>query len=158
MAELDYVNYNDEGVLAAGPIAAARYREVYVDFTETGNQVAGATDSLNLFQVPAGSVVLAAGLEQVTAGSAGNTLVARIGTVTLSGTLASDATAGTITAQADVSGGAPVHVITAVDFNLLSAAAVRATGKARAWIAFLEVKKPTGVPKVSARDQTTGLS
>lgn len=158
MATKDYVHYNDSNVLAKATVPAARMAEVYVDFTESGNQLAAATDSLQLFQLPKGTIVLAAGMEQVVAGSAGNTLTARVGSVAYSGTLASDAAVGTVPAQADVSGGAPAVVTSDADFNLLSAAGIRATGVVRAWIVFLEVKKPFARPKLAPRDYTTGLA
>jgi hypothetical protein len=103
-------------------------------------------------------MVLGAGLEQVTAGSAGNTYAARIGTVVLSGTLASDAAAGTAVLTADVTGGHPYITTSDVDFNLISASGVRATGVARAWIVIQEGNRPQGRPKAAARDATTGLS
>lgn len=158
MAEIDFSGYRSGGGLSTGYIAKPRTLEVYVDFTETANQTAGATDSINLFELPKGTVVLSAGLEQITAGSSGNTLVARVGTVTYSGTLASDATAGTITAHADVSGGHPGQLAAAADFNLLSASAVRADGVVRAWVVVQEANRATGKPKAAARDTSTGLS
>lgn len=158
MAELDFVGYRENGGLATGYIAKPRTLEVYVDFTDSGNQTAGATDSINLFELPKGTVVLAAGIEQITAGSAGNTLAARVGTVSYSGTLASDAAVGTITAHADVSGGHPGQLTADTDFNLISASGVRATGVVRAWVVVQEANRTTGRPKAAARDTSTGLS
>jgi hypothetical protein len=91
-------------------------------------------------------------MEQVVAGSAGNTLTVRIGTTALSGTLASDAAVGTTTANADVSGGAPVARAADGDINLLSAAAVRSTGKVRVWVSFQEAFRKAE-PKLMTRDQ-----
>ena len=158
MAELDYVNYVASPTLASGHVNKPRTLEVYVDFTEEGNQLAAATDSLNLFQIPAGTIVLAAGIEQIEAGDAGQTLAARVGTVSYSGTLASDAAVGTITAHADVSGGAPTILASAVDFNLISAVDIRVTGVVRAFVVVQEANRPTGRPKVAARDTSTGLA
>lgn len=158
MAEKDFVGYRENGALATGYIAKPRTLEVFVDFTLAANQTAGSTDSLNLFEVPKGTMVLGAGLEQITAGSSGNTYAARIGTVTLSGTLASDAAVGTAVLTADVSGGHPYITTSDVDFNLISASGVRATGVLRAWIVVQEGNRPTGRPKAAARDTSTGLS
>lgn len=154
MANYDLPVYTTGGGALAKPVGGvARYVEQYIDLTSDVTMTT-ATDTVDWFQLPAGSVVLAGGLEQITAGDAGNTLVLRVGTTTLSGTLASDATAGTITATADVTGGHPVIVTTASDVNLLSAAAARVTGKIRAFIWFCEGKRVTGEPGLAARDAT----
>jgi hypothetical protein len=158
MAVLDYVNYVASPTLASGHINKPRTLEVYIDFSDTGNQTAAVDDSLALFEIPAGVSILAAGIEQVTAGTATNTLIARVGTVAYSGTLAGDAAAGVKTVHADVSGGAPTVLASAVDFNLLSATAVRVAGIARAWVMIQEVNRPTGQPKLAARDTSTGLA
>ena len=158
MANYDLPSYSTGGGMLAKPYQAeVRYAEIYIDLTSDVTMTT-ATDTVDWFQIPASSVVLAGGLEQITAGDAGNTLVLRVGTVTLSGTLASDATAGTVTAQADVSGGAPVITATAVDVNILSASAARVTGKIRAFIWFCEGKRATGEPKLAFRDQIAGTA
>lgn len=144
------------GMLAKPYLSEVRYAEVYIDLTKDVTMTT-STDVVNLFQLPASALVLAGGLEQVVAGSSGNTLVMRVGTTTLSGTLASDATVGTITAQADVSGGAPVIVTTASEVNLLSAAGVRTTGQIRAFIWFCEGKRVTGKPGLAVRDVIAGV-
>jgi hypothetical protein len=137
-------------------LSEVRYAEIYIDLTSDVTMTT-ATDTVDWFQLPASAVVLAGGLEQITAGTAGNTLVLRVGTTTLSGTLASDATAGTITANADVTGGAPVILTAASDVNLLSAAAARVTGKIRAFIWFCEGKRTTGEPGLAIRDIIAGV-
>ena len=81
MAEKDFICYKEDRALAAPPHAELRMLEEYVDFTKAENQLAGATDSLNIWELPKGTVVLAAGVEQVVAGSAGNTVKARVGAV-----------------------------------------------------------------------------
>ena len=152
MAEISVVGYATGKTLATSPAMFARTLETYVDFTATANQVAAAADSINLFELPAGTVVLTAGVEQVVAGSAGSTAIARAGTVALSGSLASDAAVGTITAHADVTGGAPMVLTTATKFNLLIGTAVRATGRVRAFAVVLEGDKPQPAPGIAARD------
>lgn len=158
MANYDLPSYTTGlGGLAKPYLSEVRYAEVYIDL-ESDVTMTTATDTVDWFQLPAGATVLAGGLEQITAGDAGNTLVLRVGTTTLSGTLASDATAGTITAQADVSGGAPVILTAAADVNLLSAAAARTTGEIRAFIWFCEGKRPTGKPGLAVRDAIAGTA
>lgn len=153
MATKNYTRYIGSGSMAHATHPAARMAEAHIDFTETGNQVASASDTLALFNMPKGSVVLAGGVEQVVAGSSGNTVTARIGTIALSGTLASDAAVGTITANADVSGGAPVVITADSDFSLLSATGIRATGVVRAFVVFVEGKKDTPAPALAQRVQ-----
>ena len=153
MANYDLPSYSTgNGMMAKPYLSEVRYAEIYIDLTKDVTMTT-ATDTVDWFQMPKSSVVLAGGLEQITPGAAGNTLVLRVGTTTLSGTLASDATAGTVTGQADVSGGAPVIVTAAADVTLLSATAARTTGKIRAFIWFCEGKRVTGEPGLARRDQ-----
>jgi hypothetical protein len=166
MAETDFVRYKDARPLGVPHLAEMRYLEEYVDFTVAANQVAGSTDSLNIWELPKGTVILAAGIEQVTAGDAGNTLTARVSTVAYSGTLASDAAVGTQTAAATVDADAggttlvipPGRVLTAAaDFNLLSGSAVRSTGVVRVWCVVIETKGHTGRPALAIRDAIAGV-
>lgn len=153
MANYDLPSYSTGlGMMAKPYLSEVRYAEVYIDLTKDVTMTT-ATDTVDWFQMAKGSVVLAGGLEQIVAGASGNTLALRVGTTTLSGTLASDAAVGTTTAQADVSGGAPVIVTAAADVNLLSASAARVTGKIRAFIWFCEGKRVTGEPGLAVRDQ-----
>jgi hypothetical protein len=159
MAELDYTGYREDRRLAAAYIPRTRTLSFVVDFTLAGNQVAGVTDSLNLAELPKGTVVMAGGIEQITAGTATNTYTARIGTVALSGTLAGDAAAGTQTAAAaDATDLRPIVLTADTDFNLLSATAVRIAGVARAWVVVQEANHPFGIPKLAPRDTSTNLS
>lgn len=167
MAEKDFVRYKEDRQLGAPYLAEMKYLEEYVDFTVATNQVAGASDSLNIWELPKGTVVVAAGIEQIVAGSAGNTLTARVGTVAHSGTLASDAAVGTYAATGTVaaSGDAEALVIPAgrvltadTDFNLLSGSAVRSTGVVRVWAVVIETKKPFARPALAIRDVSTGTA
>lgn len=166
MAEIDFVRYKSGTPLGVPHLAEMRYLEEYVDFTDADNQVAGATDSINIWELPKNTVVLAAGIEQVTAGDAGNTLTARVGTTAYSGTLASDAAVGTQTAAADyaLDGNAgtltlaPGAVLTsAADFNLLSGSGVRSTGVVRVWAVVVETKGHAGRPGLAIRDAIAGV-
>jgi hypothetical protein len=158
MATKDYVHYKDNAAFAGSWINKVRVLDFYVDFTDEDNQVAAAADSLQLFEIPAGYTIIAAGQEQMVAGSAGSTTTVRVGTVAYTGTLASDAAVGTNAAHADVSGGHPGVLAAAADFNLLVGTDVRATGAVRAWVVLTETKRPGGHATLAARDQSTGLA
>jgi hypothetical protein len=160
MAELDFSGYRSGAALAAGNVAKPRRLDFIVDFSDTDNQLAAATDSLNLCELPAGTVVMAGGIEQITdSDETTNTLTARVSTLALSGTLAGNAAAGVKTANAtDAADQLPETLTAAADFNLLSATAIRLTGIVRAWIIVSEGNTPYGIPKLAARDQTTGLA
>lgn len=158
MANYDLPSYSTgQGMVAKPYLSEVRYAEIYINLAKDVTMTT-ATDTVDWFQLPKSAVVLGGGLEQITAGDAGNTLVLRVGTVTLSGTLASDATAGTVTANADVSGGAPVILTAASDVNLLSASAARTTGKIRAFVWFCEGKRVTGEPGLAIRDVIAGTA
>lgn len=154
--------YKDNRLMAAASPERVRRLDAYIDFTVTANQTAAAGDDLKLFSLPVGSVILAAGIQQITAGSAGNTYLARVGTVNMSSTLASDAVAGVVTTAAtyalDGNAGTltipPYVLATAADFNLLSASAVRATGNVRAFLIYLEGVPPVATPTLAQRDQS----
>lgn len=159
MAEKDFTGYKEDQPLAAAYIPRTRTLRAVVDFTLAGNQLAGATDNLNLFELPKGTVVMAGGIEQIEAGASGNTLQARVGTVALSATLASDAAVGTVTAANEAANDVRPIVLTAdTDFNLLGGSAVRATGKVRAWVIVQESQYPFPIPRLAPRDTSTGLA
>jgi hypothetical protein len=147
MAELDFSGYRSGAALAAGNVAKPRRLDFIVDFSDTDNQLAG-------------TVVMAGGIEQITdSDETTNTLTARVSTLALSGTLAGNAAAGVKTANAtDAADQLPETLTAAADFNLLSATAIRLTGIVRAWIIVSEGNTPYGIPKLAARDQTTGLA
>lgn len=154
MANYDLPSYSTGGGMLAKPyLSELRYAEVYVDLTSDVTMTT-ATDTVDWFQLPASACVTGGGIEQITAGDAGNTLVLRVGTTTISATLASDATAGTITAT--VPAALPLNVGTASDVNILSATAARVTGKIRLFIWFCEGKRVTGEPGLAARDIVGG--
>lgn len=166
MAEIDYVRYNESGKLAANYLPHTRTLDFYVDFTVVGNQLPAASDSLHLAELPKGTVVVAAGIEQLVAGSAGNTFVARIGTTNLSTALASDAVAGvnTATSTLALSGNAeniaqvPVVLTADADVNILSASGIRTTGRVRVFVVVQEGTRHFPHPRLAARNQITGLA
>lgn len=150
MAALKTLKYNDTGHLETGNLARVRMIDFVVDLSKDVTMTT-ATDTAAVAMLPKGTIVLAAGIEQVVAGSAGNTLVAQVGSTTMSGTLASDAVAGTYTAHADVSGGAPMILTADQDLRVLSATAARVTGIIRIFAHIIEGSAPS-YPKVAARD------
>ena len=100
MATIQFVN-KGQGGLAASPIATTRVIEAIVNLP-TDATMTTATDDIVVVDLPAGTVVVAAGIEQLTVGTGSGTLAARVGTVAMSTTLASTADVGTITAGAAV--------------------------------------------------------
>lgn len=156
MATKDFANYKSDRGLGFGYIPKTRMLEVFIDFSLAANQLAGVTDSLNLFELPAGTSVVSAGIEQITAGTASNTLTARVNTTAVTAALTGDAAVGTRVAT--VPAAIPLNVVSAVDFNLLSATAVRIAGIARAWVEVVEGDRPYPMATTAARDSSTGLS
>jgi hypothetical protein len=136
--------------LAAGPVASARVIDVVVDLANDVT-IGTATDDVVVADLPAGTIVLAAGIEQLVAGAAGNTLAARVGTTALSGTLASDAAVGTVTTLTAANSPAIVPAAGAT-LNILSATAARITGKVRVFAVVLEGTMKPAAPVVAARD------
>ena len=153
MAELDFAGYKSNGLMAAGE-APVRRITVTVDFSKAANQTAGATDSINLFELPVGSTILAGTITQNTVGTASNTLTLRSGSTAISAALAGDAAVGTMVATTT---GVPLVVTTAADLNLLSAAAIRVAGIATVSVIYVEGKEEV-FPKLAARDASTGLA
>jgi hypothetical protein len=159
MAEKDFTGYREDRALAAAYIPRTRTLSFVVDFTLAGNQVAAASDSLNLGELPKGTMVLGGGMEQIVAGTATNTLQIRVGSVALGATLAGDAAAGTmVAAVADATDLRPIQLTADTDVNLLSATAIRVAGVARAWVVIQETQHPFGIPKLAPRDTSTQLS
>lgn len=140
------------GALAAAPIAAMRVIDVVVDLSK--DVVMGtATDDIVVADLPVGTVVVAAGIEQVTAGSEGTgTLVARIGTTAMSATLAHNAAAGTVTATS----AATAQIVPAggATLNILGATATRLTGKVRVFAVVVEGTFKGWLPQLASRDTT----
>lgn len=140
------------GALGAAPIAGARVIDVTVDMAN--DVTVGTTDDLVVADLPGGTVVIAAGIEQIEAGSAGNTLAPRVGTQAVGGTLASNAAVGTITTL--TSNELPRAVPAAgATLNVLSASGSRTTGKIRVWAVVLEGTKDPATATAVVRDTST---
>ena len=139
------------GALAAAPIAGARVIDVVVDLAKDVT-MANATDDIVVADLPAGTVVLAAGIEQLVAGSAGQgTLAPRVGTTAVGGTLASDAAAGVVTTATAANVPAIVPAAGAT-LNVLGATAARVTGKIRVFAIVVEGTLKPAFPEAAARD------
>lgn len=137
------------GGLAAAPIAATRVINEVVDMS-TDVTMGTATDEIVLVDLPAGTVVVAAGIEQLVAGTGTGTLAARVGTTSMSTTLLATADAGETTTAAAVD---TVVVPTAgATLNVVGAVAARTTGKIRVWAIVVESQKPGRYGQLAARD------
>ena len=138
-----------KGKIALGAGGGAKVRVIDVIVNLAADVTMGtATDDIVVADLPKGSVVVAAGIEQVSVGTGTGTLVARVGTTTLSATLASTAAAGTVTAAAS----AVPQILTAdATLNVLGATAVRTDGKIRVFAVVVEGLDPA-TPAVAARD------
>lgn len=138
MATVDSVSkITTSGVLASGYLANLRVIDKIIDFDAEASLAAG--DDLAVATLPKGTVVVVAGLEQITGDATSSTLVARVGTVTYSATLAGNAAAGTVTAAAAVD----TDILTAdTDVNVLAATAARTGGKVRVFVVVAEALKP----------------
>ena len=138
------------GALAAAPIAGARVIEVVVDLANDVT-MANATDDIVVADLPGGTVVLAAGIEQIEAGTGSGTLAARAGTTALSGTLVATAAAGTVT-TATAANSPSVVPLAGATLNVLGATAVRTTGKIRVFAVVVEGTNSPAAPVAAARD------
>lgn len=149
MANYNLPTYVSGADLVKPTQSQLRWAEKYIDLSKDVTMTTN-TDTVGIFQFPKGSLVIGGLLEQITAGSAGNTLQLRVGTTAVSATLASDAAAGTYAASATSS--LPVTVTTAADLNLLSASGIRTTGIIRVGVFFIEGYKKFQRPGLAQRD------
>lgn len=139
------------GALAAAPIAGARVIDVVVDLA-TDVTMGNATDDIVVADLPAGTVVIAAGIEQLVAGTeATGTLAARVGTTAVSGTLDHDDVAGTVTTATAANVPAVVPAAGAT-LNVLGATTARVTGKIRVFAIVVEGTLKPAFAEAAARD------
>lgn len=124
--------------LGAAPIASVRVIDVEVNLASDVT-MGTATDDIIVADIPAGSIVLAASIEQVVVGTGSGTLVARIGSTTASATLASTAAVGTVAAAAAIN---TVVTTAASTIGVLGATAVRTDGVIRVFALIVEGLKP----------------
>lgn len=147
MATLEFPR-KGSGNLAGAPVAGARIIDVTVDLSKDVT-MGTATDVINVFALPAGTVVLAATIEQISAGTGSGTLVARVGSTTVSATLASTAAVGTVAAAAAVD---TIITTAETELNLLGATAVRTDGKVRVVAVVAELTKSPATAVIAQRD------
>lgn len=141
------------GGLAAPMISEARVIDVTVDLANDVT-MGTATDDIVVADLPGGTVVIAAGIEQLVVGTGNGTLVTRVGTTSVSGTLASTVAAGTITTATAANVPAVVPLAGAT-LNVLGATAVRTNGKIRVWAVVVEGTKSPATASAVVRDTST---
>lgn len=150
MATLNSAKRNTSGLLEAGYKNTARVLDFVLDLANDVT-MSTATDDINLATLPGGAVVLAATVQQLEAGTGSGTLVARVGSTTVTGTLASTATAGTVAATVPAAIPAVVPAAGA-ELNLLGATAVRTDGKVRVVVVIAEGDRSPRVAEIADRD------
>lgn len=141
------------GALGAAPIAGARVIDVTVDLANDVTMT-GSTDDIVVADLPAGTVVIAAGIEQIEEGTGSGTLAPRIGSTSVGGTLDADAAVGTLTTatQANVPRIVPAAGAT---LNVVGATATRTDGKIRVFAVVLEGTKNPNTATAVVRDTST---
>jgi hypothetical protein len=139
------------GALAAAPIAGARVIDIVVDLANDVTMTS-ATDDIVVADLPGGTVVIAAGIEQIVAGEADQgTLAPRVGATAVGTTLTSNAAAGTVTTA--TAAALPAIVPTAgATLNVLNAGDERLTGKIRVFAIVVEGTLKPAVAEAAARD------
>lgn len=120
----------------------------YVDFADL--TWTGATDVIRFGTLPKGSIIHAAIVEQLVAGTGSGTLTLSINSIDTSAALASTDAAGTIEAVADVSGGAPFVLTADGEVALTSATATRTDGSMRVIVYYSQL--PPARPDEVSRD------
>lgn len=154
MATLNIAKYKAHGQLDAGYKGLVRVLDFPIKLGKDVTMVS-ATDVINLAKLPGNAVVVAATIQQVTAGTGTGTLAARVGTTAVSGTLVATATAGT--APAATAASLPYIVPTGgEDLNLLGATALRADGDIRVVVVLVEGDRDPRAPGLVARDAIGG--
>lgn len=110
-----------------------------------------ATDDINLATLPAGAVILAASVQQLSVGTGTGTVVVRAGATNLTGTLASTAAVGTVAAT--VPAAIPMIVPAGgAELNLLGATATRLDGEVRVVVVIAEGDRSPREPETVDRD------
>lgn len=150
MATLNSAKRNTSGQLEAGYKSFPRVLDFIVDFASDVT-MGTATDDIQLATLPGGTLVLAASVQQLEAGTGSGTVVVRVGTTTLTATLASTAAVGTV--PATVPAAIPAIVpLAGAELNLLGATAVRTDGKVRVIAVVVEGDREPRAPTTVPRD------
>lgn len=150
MPTISSVKRNTSGEVDAGYKAYARELDFVVDFAADFT-MGSATDDINLATLPEGVKVIAVAVQQLEVGTGTGTVVARVGSTTLTGTLASTAAVGTIAAPLPAALPAIVP-LGGAELQLLGATAVRTDGKARVIVTVVEGDRTPRRPVTVARD------
>lgn len=150
MASLNSAKRNTTGEIDAGNKAYARVLDFVVDFG-TDFVMTTATDNINLATLPAGTIVLAATIQQLVPGTGVGDMVVRIGTTTVTGTLVSPALAGAVAATLPAA--IPLVVPAGgLELNILGSTAIRTDGSARVLVTVVEGDREPRRPTTVARD------
>jgi len=150
MATLNSAKRNTSGQFDSAEKRFARVIDMVVDLSADAT-MGTATDDISLITLPAGTMVLSLTLQQVAVGTGTGTLVGRIGTATVTATLASTAAVGTLAAPASAS--LPLVVpVGGLELNVLGATAVRTDGRVRVVAVIVEGDKTPREPITVLRD------
>lgn len=150
MTTLNSAKRVTNGQLDGGYKANVRVLDFVLDLSSDVT-MGTATDDIQLATLPAGAIVVAAGVQQDTVGTGSGTLTLRVGTTAVTGTLASTAAVGTWAANLPAATPATVPLAGA-ELNLLGATAVRTDGKVRVVVAIVEGNRSPRVPAIVDRD------
>ena len=148
MATLNIARYNSTRHLDAGYKSSPRVLDFVIDLTKDVT-MGTATDVINVATLAKGTIVLAAGVEQIVAGTGTGTLVARVGTTSTSAVLTSTDAAGTVPAGAAIN---PIILGADTQLNLLGATAVRTDGIVRVFAVVVEGTRSPARATSAARD------
>jgi hypothetical protein len=150
MATLPSAKRNTTGFIDSGYKSFVRTIDFIVDLSKDVT-MANATDDIQLATLPGGTTVVAAGIQQVVAGTGSGTLALRVGTTAVTGTLQADAAVGTW--GANLPAATPLVVAAAgAELNLLGATATRLVGKVRVTLTVVEGDRSPREATVAQRD------
>ena len=150
MPTINSVKRITNGLLDSGYKSYARVLDFTFNFAVDGTMTT-ATDDINLATLPAGAVILAASVQQLSVGTGTGTVVVRAGATNLTGTLASTAAVGTVAAT--VPAAIPMIVPAGgAELNLLGATATRLDGEVRVVVVIAEGDRSPREPETVDRD------
>ncbi len=152
MADLPHPRRKTHGMVDAGYNATPRTLNFEVNLA-TDVTMGTSTDVIQLGILPEGSVIQAAFIEQVVAGTGTGTLQVRSGTTALSSALTATDVAGTRT-TATAANLPRVVPASGEELNLLGATAVRTTGIIRVVVVYVEGQRYPNRLRSAPRDAT----
>lgn len=149
MATINWSRRKTNGHLDGGYKSLLRGLDFPVDMA--GIAMGSATDVINLGTLPAGTFVVGGLIQQVTPGTGTGTLVLRVGTTAVTGTLLATAAANTFTDT--VPAACPLVVPAAgAELNLLGATAARPDGIIRVMVMLVEGDRHPKYAALAGRD------